>query len=117
MRSGSRGGAVARVPTIVFHGDRDAVVHPRNGEELVAQQVPAELGEAMSVDSAADANGHGYTRRSLRAESGQPLVEHWVIHGAGHAWSGGSPRGSHTDPRGPDASSEMLRFFLASGPR
>jgi poly(3-hydroxybutyrate) depolymerase len=56
--------------------------------------------------------GHAYSRRLHADASGQTILEHWVIHGAGHAWSGGSPAGSYTDPQGPDATREMLRFFL-----
>ena len=63
------------------------------------------------------AGGHAY-RRTLYADAcGHAVIEHWLIYGAGHAWSGGSPAGSYTDPRGPDASREMLRFFLENPSR
>lgn len=107
------------LPTIVFHGDGDAVVHPDNG----AQAIAVALGQSTNGDdthSAADsvmepgvsAQGRRYTRTIYRAASGQPAqAEHWVVHGGGHAWSGGSEKGSYTDPSGPDATREMWRFF------
>jgi len=52
------------------------------------------------------------TQSTWRNREGRAVAEHWVVHGAGHAWSGGNPRGSHTDATGPSASGEMLRFFL-----
>ena len=56
-------------------------------------------------------DGHSYTRTVHVDEAGRAFTEHWVIQGAGHAWSGGSAAGSYTDPHGPDATREMLRFF------
>lgn len=91
------------VPTIVFHGDRDTIVHPSNGERVLA-------GTLEKIEKG-EANGRAYTRTTHWNSSGKTVLEHWLVHGAGHAWSGGSASGSFTDPRGPDASREMLRFF------
>jgi poly(hydroxyalkanoate) depolymerase family esterase len=116
------GNAQARIPTIVFHGDRDTTVHPCNGERVVSQTVQASAfnaGESASDAAATVENcaggtpgGHSYTRRTFKDDHGKVVVEHWLVHGAGHAWFGGDPRGSYTDAKGPDASSEMMRFFL-----
>jgi poly(hydroxyalkanoate) depolymerase family esterase len=109
--SGQPGEYRLNLPTIVFHGDRDATVHPRNGAEVVARAMGSG-GLRTSVEHGSVAAGHTYTRSIQRDASGQRVLEQWVIHGAGHAWSGGSPAGSFTDPKGPDATKEMLRFFL-----
>ncbi len=98
------------VPTIVFHGDQDTVVHPRNGGHFIAQKMIAKL--QKNVHRGQVPGGHSYTRTIHTDASGRAIFEHWDIHGAGHAWSGGSPAGSYTDPQGPDAAREMLRFFL-----
>jgi len=100
------------VPTIVFHGDRDSTVHPDNGDQVRAQVTRATRTQAK-LHRGRVQGGHGYTRTVHTDADGRDILEHWTIHGAGHAWSGGSPAGSYTDPRGPDASREMLRFFLA----
>ena len=98
------------VPTIVFHGDRDYIVHPRNADHVIS----CSLGPSQwqkKVDRGRVPGGHAYTRTIHTDANGRSMLEQWCIHGAGHAWSGGSPAGSYTDPRGPDATREMLRFF------
>jgi poly(hydroxyalkanoate) depolymerase family esterase len=116
MRQGGSGqkvisGGRTPVPTIVFHGDRDTTVHPNNGDQILEQSVRT-IGSQKKVHRGHVPGGHAYTRTILSDASGRAMLEHWNIHGAGHAWSGGSPAGSYTDPRGPDATREMLRFFL-----
>jgi poly(hydroxyalkanoate) depolymerase family esterase len=99
-----------RVPLIVFHGDQDAVVHPSNGAALYRQFTQAGVRE---LEERGDAGaGRGHTRTTALDDAGRVVAEHWVVHGAGHAWAGGDPAGSYTDAAGPDASAEMLRFFL-----
>jgi poly(hydroxyalkanoate) depolymerase family esterase len=104
----------ASVPVIVFHGDRDKTVHPQNGRDVLAQQAGPQAGAATTEKGSAP-NGRSYTRAIHRNASGKLMAEHWTVHGSGHAWSGGSKRGSYTDPQGPDASREMLRFFGEAG--
>jgi poly(hydroxyalkanoate) depolymerase family esterase len=105
-----------RVPTIVFHGDRDQTVDARNGAEIVKQATVGGSGEPRlraSVHEGAASGGRTYSVTVYADAANQPVVEQWVLHGAGHAWSGGSPRGSFTDTCGPDASAEMIRFFYS----
>jgi poly(hydroxyalkanoate) depolymerase family esterase len=105
------GTPASAVPTIVFHGDSDTTVSSVNADQVIAQaKASADL--RTNVNGGQSAGGMSYTCTIHSDESGQAVVEQWVLHGAGHAWSGGSAAGSYTDPRGPDASREMMRFFL-----
>ena len=97
------------IPLIVFQGDQDDIVSPTNAAVLVEQFLPV-TGQARTVTTGQADGGHGYTRAVFR-RGGEVLVEQWIVHGAGHAWSGGRPQGSYTDPYGPDASAEFVRFF------
>ena len=112
--------AVRAVPTIVFHGDRDHTVQQSNASQVVQQAReahevrPGEGGLTAVTQRGTAAGGRGYSRTIHADSTGQAHIEAWTIHGAGHAWSGGDARGSYTDRSGPDASAEMVRFFLAS---
>jgi poly(hydroxyalkanoate) depolymerase family esterase len=121
MRTGGKGGPAGPLPLIVFHGDRDGTVAPVNADRIIASRVavPGAGTSAMGrTTSHAGANGsHPYSRTVYQDADGTVVAEQWMIHGAAHAWSGGSPAGSYTDPQGPNASAEMLRFFLAHGAR
>jgi poly(hydroxyalkanoate) depolymerase family esterase len=100
------------IPTIVFHGDLDTTVHARNAAQAIAQARPADDDGLKETVEKGEGNGRRYTRTTEADASGRLVVEHWLVHGAGHAWSGGSSTGSYADPRGPDASQAMLEFFL-----
>jgi len=95
------------VPLIVFHGAADPVVAPENGRQLAAQWARAR-GLSEFRRSLVQAGG----LRATRDVYGSSL-ELWMVDGLGHAWSGGFAEGTYTDPRGPDATHAMLRFFLA----
>ncbi|HSC62385.1 MAG TPA: PHB depolymerase family esterase [Caldimonas sp.] len=108
--------AVAPAPVIVFHGDADPTVAAVNGDAVIDAALRGV--EAVAEKVVADAAGTRRARRTIwrSARSGvdaPTLAEQWIVEGTAHAWSGGAPDGSFTDPQGPDASREMLRFFLA----
>ncbi|MFL6673741.1 MAG: alpha/beta hydrolase family esterase [Massilia sp.] len=97
------------IPIIVFHGDRDTTVHPRNGRLLIEQARPQ--AQEVAVEPGRVPDGRAFTRTLHQGDDGRVHAEHWLVHGQGHAWSGGHPGGTYTDGKGPDASREMLRFF------
>jgi poly(3-hydroxybutyrate) depolymerase len=80
-----------------------------NGEHVVAASAAGAVPQRMRGRSR---NGRDYTRGVYRDAGGRVVAEHWVVHGAAHAWSGGRAHGSYTDAQGPDATEEMLRFFF-----
>jgi poly(hydroxyalkanoate) depolymerase family esterase len=101
---GARSTSAPVIPMIVFHGDGDTTVHPSNGEHTLP-------GTRQQVEKGS-ARGRAFTRTVHRDAEERLVLEHWLVHGAGHAWFGGSTSGSYADPSGPDASREMLRFFM-----
>ncbi|HSP25860.1 MAG TPA: PHB depolymerase family esterase [Saliniramus sp.] len=99
------------VRRIVFQGDADSTVHPSNAAMIVAaavgdDAVPTKTGKRT-------VRGRGYARSHFAGSDGAVMLELWMIEGSGHAWSGGRAGGSYTDSKGPDASVQMFRFFLA----
>ena len=104
------------VPTIVFHGDADRTVNPANGDQVIAQAKGGASLTATVVNGKAP-GGISYDLTVQTDGTGRSVLEQWVLHGVGHAWSGGSEAGSYTEPRGPDASREMVRFFRQHSPR
>ena len=111
-----RAQATRGVPTIVFHGDCDQTVDIRNGVEIIEQATRGHSNEPRlqaTLRHGVAAGGRRYSHTVYMDAANQAFVEQWVLHGAGHAWSGGSPNGSFTDVGGPDASAEMIRFFYS----
>jgi poly(hydroxyalkanoate) depolymerase family esterase len=111
MKSGEGAPRTGAIATIVFHGDRDTTVNKRNGDRFAEDFSTPQY--TKRVEEGRAPGGRTYTRKVYADASGRSVHEQWTIHGAGHAWSGGSAAGSYTDPLGPDASREMVRFFLS----
>ena len=115
MRAGSPGqgaASAATMPTIIFHGQADYTVNARNADQ-VAAQAAADATLTAQEENGQSPGGHAYTRTLYLGVDGKPVIEQWRVEGGGHAWFGGSDSGSYTDPRGPDATAEMVRFFNA----
>ena len=110
MRAGSAGvKQSAPMPTIIFHGDKDEVVNPRNGRAIAARAVATFPALTEMVKNGKSTGG--YRKTAHRGSNRKSYCEYWSISGAGHAWSGGNPAGSFAQASGPDASREMIRFF------
>ena len=110
---GGRGGEATAigVPVIAFHGSADRTVAPVNAERLA---MAGRNGGAKPRVKPGETGGRRFERVALPAEGKAGRVELWRVDGLAHAWSGGSSEGSYADPQGPDASREMMRFFLAA---
>ena len=113
MRSGSKSKPNRSVvPTAVFHGLADSMVHPDNGTAILSQAPHAMPGLRVTTRQGIEGGGHRYRTTAHIHADGRSLAEHWQIDEAGHAWARGHSAGSYTDPKGPDASRQMALFFL-----
>ena len=109
MRKARLNESFRRLRATIWTGAEDRRVAPSNGVALTRQfvQLLQLDGDAAVRDERADAEVLRWSDTT-----GVVRVEQWNVPHMGHAWSGGSFRGSHTYPDGPNASEEMFDFFL-----
>ena len=120
------GGHARAIPTLVLHGESDAVVAPINGAQAAKQWfLTNALAKGQPLDTTSggtdrtvnEEGGYRVTRSTYRAKDGAPLSYLVMVRELGHAWSGGASDGSFTDPRGPSASALVIEFFVAHATR
>lgn len=111
---GGTGGDGPAMRTSVFHGSADGTVVPSNGDRIALNAQEDGHDAHDSVENVGRTNGRTFHTSTTFGDDGREAVEHWLVDGTGHAWSGGHASGSYTDTRGPDASAEMIRFFFAA---
>jgi poly(3-hydroxybutyrate) depolymerase len=112
------------MPVIVFHGDQDTTVPATNADQLVSQWVTTDdlvddgaqngsiAAQPTKVSQGQVPNGRSYTLRSYSDRQGKELIQYWLVHGMGHAWSGGCRCAPYSDPSGPDATGAIYAFFM-----
>ena len=104
-----------QIPTIVFHGDADSMVHATHATQFMAKARPharMEEGEQFTETTGPEPGRYGYTRTVQLDPQRRVFSEKWIVHGGGHAWYGGDATGTYIDAYGPDATKEMMRFFI-----
>ena len=126
MKQGLARKARKRLPVIVFHGTEDGSVNPVNADQIIAQWgetnacLASEAGEAgfsiaEKIIAGTVPDGHSYNRHIYTDQTGRLLMEKWIVKGMGHAWSGTPKEHKYCDPKGPNASEEIWRFFCEVG--
>jgi poly(3-hydroxybutyrate) depolymerase len=113
------------LPVIAFEGDKDTTVPPVNAEQLISQwQLTADLADDATANGSVPVaslktvqgqvpGGESYTETVYGDAQGNELMQSWLVHGMGHAWSGGCSCESYADPKGPDETAAMYAFFAA----
>jgi poly(3-hydroxybutyrate) depolymerase len=127
-------------PTMIVQGDADMLNNVALGKTLLEQQI-----HMRRISSTPRSVEHHGDLLALHPGGGNPCVDHagypclagvtgwesypytvkrygrpvavewWVVHGANHAYLNGDPRGTFTDPAGPDITSAAWAFFTRSG--
>ncbi|MEA2295526.1 MAG: hypothetical protein QOE86_3165 [Solirubrobacteraceae bacterium] len=113
------------MPVILFEGDQDTTVPPVNAQQLVQQwQYTDDLADdgahngsipvqPTNVTQGSVPGGHSYTVTEYSDGQNKELLQSWLVHGMGHAWSGGCSCEPYADPAGPDETGAMYAFFMA----
>jgi len=126
MRGGLARKQKRRMPVIVFHGTEDSTVNPVNADQVIAQwrktnaclatQSPnIEFTLSEKVVSGEVPEDYAYRKYIYTDQAGCLLMEKWLVQGLGHTWSGSPKASKYGDPKGPNASAEIWRFFCEAG--
>lgn len=115
-----------RMPVIVIHGSDDPTVRPINGEQAARQFVQFNDLSDDGLDNGstsitrvgvvqmppAVAGGFPYTVKYYFNGDGDMVVQHVLVTGLDHHWSGGAATSGRTaEPYGPDATAMVWSFL------
>ncbi len=115
-----------KMPIIIFHGMRSPLMSPMHAFQVESEfkafndYLDNDIRDnsyflEKDVENIPDTKTYGYNLYTTTDNDHEVIIERYMINDLSHGWSGGVDNLPYNDPKGPDASAFIFKFFKRFG--
>lgn len=115
-----------KMPIIIFHGMKSPLMSPMHAFQIESEfKIFNDLLDNgirdnsyfldKDVDNIPESETYGYNKYSVINQDHDVLIERYMVNDLAHGWSGGVANLPYNDPKGPDATALIIKFFKNYG--